>query len=261
VNTYLQGVLAGEMPTSWPIEALKAQAVSARTYTLFEMNERRREPYQVEAGILDQAFSEPANETQRLKVKQAIDETKDLVLTQKGRVIKAYYHSDCGGQTEDPHFVWGTKVDKRHPQSVADDQCALNPQSKWAVEMTLDEVREKLLSLHSDLGDIDDVRVASRTPSGRADLIALSENGEQQALVSGNEFRRAIGFMKIRSTLFNIQVNEKSVIFSGRGFGHGSGLCQWGSKFLAEKGMGVKEILKHYYPTASLSSEVHVADR
>jgi stage II sporulation protein D len=261
IDSYLEGVLAGEMPLNWPMEALKAQVVAARTYTLFQMDQRDRELYHVQAGILDQAYSSAITPAQRARVKSAIDLTHHMVMTRYGEIIKAYYHADCGGQTEDPDYVWGRSKKRHNLQSVTDPQCALNPQSKWDLEIPLAEILEKLDSRSSGaLKNIKSVRVVSRTPSGRVAVLAFSGSNNKQVLISGNDLRGLVGYMKLKSTSFEVEIVNGAVNFTGRGFGHGSGLCQNGAKFLAEKGALVKDILKHYYPAVSFS-EVHVADR
>jgi stage II sporulation protein D len=249
-DEYLEGVMSGEMPAGWPMEALKAQAVAARSYTLSQMHARQREIYQLEGSILDQAFSISTTDTQREKIRRAIAATENMVLFKGNEILKAYYHSDCGGQTEDPEHIWGEGDRKKFAQGVKDPNCAFNPNSKWNLEVTFEEL--KAFSDFKALKNIKDVKVVSRTPSQRADLIAFND-GDNEVVVTGNDLRKILGYGKLKSTLFSMVKKEKSLVFIGRGFGHGSGLCQFGAKYLAEQGASVREILKHYYPTARLS--------
>ena len=265
MDDYLEGVLAGEMPAAWPLEALKAQAIAARTYTLFEMQERAKDIYQLD-GVLDQAYTPLLKGSQKEKIREALDQTQDKVLYKNGRLFKAFYHSDCGGQTEDPSVVWGSSkggdiAANSHVSAPAiiDSQCAFSPTGKWTLDVSLDELKDKLNSSGLSLADVKNVRVASRTPSQRADLLAFND-GQEDTLVSGNNLRRILGYKKLKSTLFTIVQKGNEVIFDGRGNGHGSGLCQWGARYMAEKGSRVVAILNHYYPSATLS-EFHVAHR
>jgi stage II sporulation protein D len=260
LETYLEGVIAGEMPTSWPMEALKSQVIAARSYTLYQMNVRKNQLYHLEASILDQVYVSVGNDAQKMRVRQAVSETEGMILSNGKGVLKAYYHADCGGQTEDPAYVWGGKPPKKNLQSVVDESCAYAPQNKWSVEISLEEVRQKLESLRPGMGDILGARIISRTPTGRAMLVAFDDDSRKPIIISGNDLRRILGYTKIKSTLFNIDEKEDALVFSGRGSGHGSGLCQDGARYLAEKGSTARDILKHYYPSAQLTA-VHVADR
>jgi stage II sporulation protein D len=248
---YLLGVIAGEMPIGWPLEALKAQAVAARSYTLYQIKVRQNAPYQLAGSVLDQAYSTDENPIQRDKIREALKETENLVLESHGRVVKAYYHSDCGGQTEDPSQVW-----KGEPsfgaQSVIDAQCGLSNHGKWSYEISLDDLNQKL-EKSQKLDSLQQIKVMTRSPTGRATLIALNGSGED-LFISGNDLRQIVGFGKLKSTLFTLTQNKDKVIFSGKGFGHGSGLCQWGAQFMAKKGSLANEILHHYYPGAQISA-------
>jgi stage II sporulation protein D len=254
LNTYLEGVLAGEMPTNWPIEALKSQAVAARSYTLYQINQRKNNIFQLEGSILDQVYANTENSDQRTIIRQALAETDGIVLMDHGRVMKAYYHSDCGGKTEDPEKVWGGTKTKGLPTVVTDAHCAFNPGSKWTFDISLDEMRKKIESPFKD------VRIVTKTASGRAALIAFNEADDKNVLISGNELRKILGYNKLKSTLFSVSIQDDTVTFTGRGFGHGSGLCQWGARYMAQKGASVREILKHYYPNANITEVSHVAD-
>lgn len=260
LDDYLEGVLAGEMPASWPLEALKAQAVAARTYTLFQMQGRERDPYQLEGSVLDQVYSLDLPSAEKEKIHRAVQETENVVLNRGGKLFKAFYHSDCGGQTEDPSLVWGDGEINRKIAPIIDSECAFNPSGRWRYQISLEDLKTKLDSAGEKwLGRIRAVRIASRTPSQRAALLAFND-GQTDLLVTGNKLREILGYKKLRSTLFTVAQKDGGVVFSGRGFGHGSGLCQWGARSMALKGIGVTEILKHYYPTAKLT-QVDVADR
>jgi len=252
LNNYLEGVLAGEMPASWPIEALKAQAVAARSYTLFQINQRKNNIFQLEGSVLDQVYSSSISPDQLSVIKQALAETEGMVLTHQNKIIKAYYHSDCGGRTEDPERIWGGA--RSNINSVEDRYCAFNPHSQWIFEISLEEMRKKIES------PIKSIRIVNTTPSGRAALIAFNVSDDKNILISGNELRKILGFQKLRSTLFSVRLDRDRITFAGRGFGHGSGLCQYGARYMAQKGAKVQEILKHYYPTARLLEVSHVAN-
>jgi stage II sporulation protein D len=259
LENYLQGVLPAEMPVSWPLEALKAQAVSARSFVLRQAFERRNRDFDVEATILDQVYKfidqTKMHPEWAGKLHQAIAETRgEILLDDQMRVLKAFFSADCGCQSEDPKFVWG-KSDSF--QSVKDPTCASRRPMHWTFNMDRAEVRNKLLAA-LDLPENSNLRalqVGGRTPSGRvANVIASIEvQGKPQNIaLNSQEFRRIFGFEKIQSTDFTLRWNPEQLEVSGIGSGHGVGLCQRGARTLAENGSNYRDILKMYYPKATI---------
>lgn len=244
---YLEGVLVGEMSPTWPLEALKAQAVAARSYTLYQLSRRHGEMFQLQGDVLDQVYSLNSETPFVKNIRQALAETEGEVLTQGREVLKAYYHSDCGGETEEPQNVWG--VANVHFGVAHDKKCATR--SAWSFTVKKSDLATKL-SEKFRLRILESVQVLSRTQSHRVALIAMA-GGENRVTMTGQELRQLLGFDKIKSTLFSLTVASDSVTFQGRGSGHGSGLCQWGSRDLAKEGQTYEEILTHYYPRAQLT--------
>jgi stage II sporulation protein D len=268
-DSYLEDVLMSEMPSQWPIEALKAQAVATRSYALYQMRLRQDEAFQLDADNSDQVFAFHHESLQKERVRQALDETENKILTIHGRVAKAFFHSDCGGKTEDSKDVWGLEGASTSLGTAVDSHCPLNRGGRWTVELKQNEIEKKLVeSLQTSQSSLL-LKVKSRTSSGRVAAVTVAFTGESGAggenyTLSGNEVRRMFGFNKIKSTLFNIEKTKNGYRFSGQGFGHGSGLCQWGAKYLADNGSNYLSILRHYYPKAAIvnAGEVlHVAHR
>jgi stage II sporulation protein D len=259
LDAYLAGVLPSEMPASWPLEALKAQAVAARSFVLRTAYERRNRHYDVDSTIMDQVYKflteVKSHPEWRERVARAIGETRGQLLKDKrGRIVKAFYSADCGCQTEDPKFVWG-KVEAL--QSVKDPTCGIRKPRQWDMNLTKAEVRDKLvaaLELPADT-NLGTVQVAGRTPTGRvAKVVAtLDVDGKSKKfIINSQQFRKAFGFEKIRSTDFKLRWLGDQMQILGSGMGHAVGLCQTGAKALAESGMGYEEILKTYYPKVKL---------
>lgn len=256
LESYLTGVIASEMPLTWPLESLKAQAVAARSYALAVMSERSRRIYQVESNILDQVFRPLAQDNGDdplvRKALQAVRETEGQKLTvTDGRTLKAFYHSDCGGRTVSARNVWGSAVDAGQ---ASDASCPSSPKANWELDVSkakifaglkkyfaLGRSSVQILGLDFDRGNDERVRQVR---------VALSEGGERK--ISGNDFRAVVGFQDLKSTLFEAKEEADGFKFKGRGFGHGVGLCQWGSRVLGQQGMKYAEILRHYYPLARL---------
>lgn len=261
LETYLQGVLPAEMPVSWPLEALKAQAVSARSFVLRQSFERRGKDYDVESTVFDQVYKfidgSKHHPDWMSKLKQAVAETRsELLLDSKKRVLKAFYSADCGCQSEDPKFVWG-KLDAF--ESVKDPTCMSRKPTHWTFNLQREVVRTKLLAALSLPGDtnIRALNIGGRTPSGRvAEVVAAVDiQGKTQSrTLNSQEFRRIFGFEKIQSTDFSLHWQADQLEITGKGSGHGVGLCQRGARSLAEQGLSYREILKVYYPRATLIS-------
>jgi stage II sporulation protein D len=259
LESYLAGVLPSEMPLSWPIEALKAQVVAARSFVLRTAFERRNKHFDVDSTIMDQVYkflsSLKQNPELKDRVNKVVRETKgEILLDRKNRVLKAFYSADCGCTTEDPKFVWG-KVDSF--ESVKDPTCGQRKTAQWNVTMSKKEVRKKLLAALElpEASNLRTIQIGGRTPSGRvAEVVAALEIDGQthNFAMNAQEFRKIMGFEKIRSSDFSLRWLGRQMKIEGSGLGHGVGLCQTGAKGLATEGMNYREILKLYYPKAKL---------
>ena len=263
IDSYLAGVLPSEMPAEWPIEALKAQAVAARSFALRTAYERRNKHFDLDSTIMDQVYkflNEAKDHPEwKVKIAKAISETNGEVLRDDNRrILKAFYSADCGCQTEDPKFVWG-KVDAL--QSVIDPTCGQRKPKTWNLNLSKVKVRERLvaaLNLPTD-STLRALQVAGKTPSGRvAQVVASMDSGEKRAqkfFLTSQEFRKIFGFEKIRSTDFKLKWLGNNLQINGTGMGHAVGLCQTGAKVLAENGMSYGDILKLYYPRVKLTRD------
>lgn len=259
LESYLMGVLPSEMPASWPLEALKAQVVASRSFVLSQAESRKNFDFDVESTIFDQVFrTENLNYTgkYRDRVVKAIEETRGEVLLEpvKGiappKIQKAYFHSDCGGSTESSFFVWRTDEPL---MQVRDRDCPLGPNSKWEFRASVKELEDSLKFF-----GIKSIQVATKTPSGRnGTILLMMKNGEKELLLA-ETFRRLLGYNKVKSTLFDITIQNEEYVFSGKGHGHGVGMCQWGARMLASQGYNYKKILGHYFPLSRLENAKNI---
>jgi stage II sporulation protein D len=260
LEDYLRGVLPSEMPASWPLEALKAQAVAARTFALFRKSQKSNSfsNYDVESDVMDQVFRNPLADDARsvriANVERALRETRSLVLLDpRHEAFQAYFHADCGGRTEEARAVWGGG---EVLGTAVDGACPLNPKAKWVATYSAAELERKLqkLSRGRDAGAsrLTDIAILARTKSGRIDSLKLSFSDGRVATLSGHAFRMAVGFDQVKSTQFTVKRNGQAFELAGVGYGHGVGLCQWGAKQMARVGKTYQEILSHYYPKAKL---------
>ncbi|MBK8396909.1 MAG: SpoIID/LytB domain-containing protein [Leptospiraceae bacterium] len=246
MEDYLLGVVAAEMPSGWHLEALKSQAVAARTYAVDSILASPYSTYHVESTTQSQVYGGIKRETVRSN--QAVRETKGEILLYKDRPARTFYHSNSGGITESPEFVWGY-TGLNYLLVVESPHCKAATNFEWKINLTRAEMQEKLKSL--ELEEIKNIKVTESTPSGRAKLIEI-EGKEKTISMNAVEFRRAIGQILMRSLLFEIELQEDVFRITGRGFGHGVGMSQWGSKGMAEKDYDYKDILAYYYKGTEL---------
>ena len=260
VSDYLKGVVPSEMPPDYDVEALKAQAIVARTYLFNKMDTNAH----IDADICDspnhcQAFytkerlfkiwqtSKGWNETTRTnyynKVSDAVDSTENIVVTYKNKYIKAYFHACSGGKTENVHNVWG-RQDIPYLVSVEsiEDKKYKNYTSKKTY--TISKLQTKLnkeedikCSINENGGDI--VEILSYTDTGRVDKVKIGG-----VIYTAEKLRQLLG---LKSTNFNITYENGKVTFNVTGNGHGVGMSQVGANYYASIGYTFDEIITHYY--------------
>ncbi|TBH20868.1 SpoIID/LytB domain-containing protein [Thermus thermamylovorans] len=237
LEAYLLGVLPGEMPGSFPLEALLAQAVVARTFAVYRLNPRA--PYDLCAGELCQVYLGLAAETPRHG--QAVAATQGQVLSYGGEAISALYHADSGGMTAGSEEVFQRALPYLRPRP---DPYARGPRSQWRLALTPEAAAQALRGLGYTPQGQEPPVVRERSPSGR--VWRLRVLGVE---VQGPEAQRLARLMGLPSALVEFQGWEAV----GRGAGHGVGLSQWGARGMAEAGYGYREILGHYFPGTFLS--------
>lgn len=250
MEDYLRGVLPHEMPLVWPIEALKAQVVVARSFARKQISARKNNYFHLESTVTDQMYRYNSTLTPKEKenLEKAIEETKDEVLiNSSGQTVKVSYHADCGGQTEKASQVWGQKEVEF---SVKDSKCPSTSYSQWETKITAQELKEKLKMPYLPKT----LSITAQTLSQRAiQMEVVGLNPQNREKMSSQEFRRLVGYKKLKSTKFEVQKINEGFLFKGSGYGHGVGLCQWGAKAWAQSGLKYTEILKHYFPTYTIS--------
>ncbi|MBE9116010.1 SpoIID/LytB domain-containing protein [Lusitaniella coriacea LEGE 07157] len=240
IEDYLYSVVGAEMIASWHIEALKAQAVAARSYALHKQAESRNRSYDVDTTTATQVYK--GLEGEASSTQRAVRETAGEVMVYEGKIILAVFHSSSGGHTENVEDIWSSPLP--YLRGVADyDRDA--PVYQWTKSFS----RAELSRLVGGVGTIQSMTPARTTPQGR--IVTMQVTGDRETRqVSGAQLRSALG---LRSRLFTVSATGSGFIIQGRGFGHGVGLSQWGAKALAEQGYNYRQILGHYYQNAALS--------
>ena len=261
VEEYVRGVLPAEMPKGWPLEALKAQAVASRTYALHRKiaREQTGASYHVESTVMDQVYLVPVlsseEDESRAQADRAVRETRGLILTsvdkgaRESRPLAAYFHSDCGGRTEDARAVWGET-------GGGTTACPFAAQTKWRAEIPFAEITSLARAWFKRAlpGSLVAIEAKGRNASGRVRELRLAWNDGAEAVIPAHEFRMRLGHDRVRSTNFKVESRDGTLSLIGQGFGHGVGLCQWGARHLAQNGRDFREILKLYYPQSRLVS-------
>lgn len=250
LETYLRGVLPFEMDPSWPLEALKAQAVASRSYVLYHMQKKQNSLYHLKSTVQHQVYR--GLEGQNERTNQAVKETQGMVLTHGGKIIPAFFHSTSGGVTENGSAVW-EKGDFSYTKIVRSNYGIHSPNFAWEFEMD-SYMFLQFLQKKYDLEVITSFHIAKRSASGRAKIIRIvGKKGNQNFTkeLNANQFRLVMGSRKIKSLLFSLEKKEHEgrsyVVFRGRGFGHGVGMDQWGAFEMAQLGKKSEEILDFYY--------------
>ena len=246
-DEYLRGVIPGEMPTSWHLEALKAQTIAARTFALKNRRRHAADGYDLCSTTHCQVYKDLSAAVESSDA--AIEATFGEVLMYNGALINATFHSDSGGMTEDAAEVWGQAVP--YLIAVEDFDTKTYPWNKKIA------VKDFVAALGSDIGTLKAIKLsaleigrgaADRSSSGRVKfLIAVGSKGEVK--ITGVEMRTKF---KLQSTLFDAKLNGDAVEINGYGFGHGVGMAQYGAKDYADNGVGSADIVTHYYKGAAI---------
>lgn len=245
INEYLKSVVPSEMPSSWHIEALKAQAIAARTYAIKVTIERRKkgEVFDLYSTVLDQAYYGIDQENPRTD--EAVEKTKDLIIVYDNQPIWALYHSNCGGQTIDGRMVFPKRLDPTH-QYLSSVKCQYSGK-KWENKVEIYTIKKNLeKSIKINIYSIENIY----TNNFRVYIIY---NRNSIYSLYNWEIRKLIGYNIIRSPYISkIGIEGEHVVFEGIGFGHGVGLCQFGANTLAKNGFNYQDIIKYYYKNVEI---------
>ena len=261
VETYVEGVLAGEMKNDWPLEALKAQAILARTFVLKFLSDKesRYEGADISTDIEEaQAYDASAVND---RIRQAVSETGGMVLNAGGELPYAWFHAHSGGLTALAREGLGWDEDEppytqivpgNEPESAAGEKDAqmLSEAQHWQASFPYEEVEAacETLGVEVTLEDGAELTIEERGDSGRA--VRLGLNGQT---VDASDFRIALGSTKMRSTLItSLRAQEGKLVMAGTGYGHGVGMSQWGAYGMAQAGSTAEEIVTYYFKDVSI---------
>lgn len=242
LEDYLRGVVPAEMQASWPQEALKAQAIAARSYVLNSLEPLRE--YDICATTHCQVYRGTALENPLSD--QAIADTRGLVLTYGGTFARTYYHSDSGGVLASSSEVWGEDLPYLQARS---DVHADTPHRRWSQRIDAGQLAGALRAAGVEIGTPTGLTILSFTSSGRVHGLQV-QGTTGTASFSGNETTALLRGIGLKSTRMTV---TGPLTVSGDGWGHGVGMSQYGARTLAQAGHDFDEILAFYYPSTQLS--------
>jgi stage II sporulation protein D len=252
VEEYLRGVLPEETYASWPPEALKSQAVVSRSYALARLGESPDAPFHLRADTSSQVYGGYYSEDPRTDGAVAV--TAGEVLAYGGRIVTTFFSSCCGGHTAAIDDVWPDVERRPFFAGVECGWCAASPNYAWEYTLYYGRLAHALAAAGYTTENPTGLRLRTNARTGRVRYVVFTLASGEELELPGNEFRRLLGYGELKSTLFEITgATEGGLVLSGRGYGHGVGLCQWGSRGMAEAGFTYKEIINHYYPGAGIA--------
>ncbi len=287
MDEYLYGVVGKEMSESFPLEALKAQSVAARNYTVISMGRHESQGFDLCNGIHCQAYGAVASEGS--KVRQAVDETTGKLLYYEGEVVQCYYYSSNGGYSESSENVWVSEIGYLKGKADPFEDGTRIPGYNWEVTFTAEEIRNNLASRGIDIGDIVNVEVTEYSENNHVTEIKIEGTKDDKYYYKDNI--RAAFPQSLKSTYFTVSSGNKEAsvrvlsingmetvkiapsyvlsgsglayvegkgqegefTFTGSGYGHGVGMSQYGAYFMAEQGYTFDDILKFYYTDTEIS--------
>lgn len=255
LDEYLYGVVSSEMPASFEMEALKAQAVVARTYTIYQTtnNSSKHENADIcdnyaccQAWISKEdrfaKWNAEEAESNWNKIVEAVNSTSGKIITYNGEVINAFFHSNSGGITESSVNIWG-EVDYPYLKSVEtageEGYTQYSSQVQISKQDLQNKIKEKYQDCEIDFSKQDCIKILEYTTSGRVKTIKF---GNKE--IAGTEARSILG---LKSTNFTFSIEGDTITFSVTGYGHGVGMSQTGADALAKSGSNYEEIIKHFY--------------
>lgn len=247
IEEYIKGVVAAEMPALFEEEALKAQAIAARTYAL----KRMEEDSNISEEDIGQAYLSKEElkkqwgnnyNTYWNKISKAVNETKGLVMTYDDEMIDAVFHSTSAGYTESSENVWSKALP--YLKAVDSHQDENAPGFITRLDFKPKEVISKLQSIYNDIlftnaPLIQQLQIVERSEAGYILQIQVGNK-----MLTGKQVREALN---LKSSNFTINQKGEDIVFTTRGYGHGAGMSQYGANYMAQEGKSYDEILKHYY--------------
>lgn len=252
MEDYIIGVVAGEMKNNWPIEALAAQAILARTFTVQAIHDKGGVPERGTQASTDiKEFQAYDADSINDAIRQAVTMTRGMVIVYQGQPIRAWFHASAGGITAAAKE--GLNFREMEPPYIASvpspDDSAPADVKNWTASFSKKQVMDAMKKIGRTVNSIDSLQIGQKGPSGRTQTLIVNGNTE----VAGPDLRVALDGTKLKSMLLDkVEVSGDNVIFTGKGYGHGVGMSQWGAYQLADQGKKAEEIIGHYFKNVTI---------
>ncbi|WP_172856632.1 SpoIID/LytB domain-containing protein [Thermoanaerobacterium sp. RBIITD] len=251
LEQYVMGTVAGEIKNDWPIEALKAQAILARSYVLnfVDTKKSKYDGADISTDFEEAQAWNPANIN--LRIRKAVNDTRGTVAIFNGKYIDAWFHSDAAGRTA--MAKEGLNYKKPEPpyiESVKSNDSKDAPANikNWTATFTKQDVLNALNKMGVNIKDFSSVTIGTKGGSGRTVNLNFDKTP-----VNAPDFRIAIGSEKMKSTMLDsVKYDGSNLLIKGRGFGHGVGMSQWGAYQMAKQGSKAKDIIMHYFKNLNI---------
>lgn len=264
LEDYICNVVSAEMPADFEEEALKAQAIVARTYTIYKINHKKHD----EADICDDStccqawiskedrlakWEEDKRESNWNKIVKCVQATNGKIITYNNEPINAFFHSNSGGKTEIPKEVWGGDD---YPYLQVVQTAGEEGYTQYSSEVTytndelINKLKEKYNDIKIDYSKKDSIKILEHTDSGRVKTIRFGNHE-----LSGVETRTILG---LKSTNFEVTQSNGKVLFNVKGYGHGVGMSQTGADSMAKAGKTAEEIIKHFYTDVEIKNSTEI---
>ena len=276
IEQYLPGVIAKELVGSWSLEAFKAQAIAARSYALHERNRRLDvgSSFDVESTTRDQVYG---GLTKNQTALQAARETAGIVLVENGNILRSYYSSTCGGRPGSARETWPTSKGFEYNLTEAIQgqtrmhACQFSPLYRWEVTRDLDDLSRRFRTYGGDHGlkmkrltRITSIQPTKFNEAGRPSRYVVTDvsgasweyKGETISLACNDRTDKTLPAItrenRVASSDCDFEIRGGTVTITGRGFGHGVGLCQYGAEGMSRKGISAAQMLETFYPGSTL---------
>ncbi|KKP35729.1 MAG: stage II sporulation protein [candidate division TM6 bacterium GW2011_GWF2_32_72] len=256
LEDYLYAVLCSEVWPGWPLEMNKVQAIASRSYVVSKVLESKKNKkfYHIKDDNFHQRYNMygfQGKEAALKKVeKKAIDETKGLILSHKGKPILAMFDACCGGVI--PSKLQGLDFEKA-PYLKREHACQYCKGFKvfnWQFEMSKNDLASELRKVFPDLANLVNFKITKRDKADTVQEIQIKDSKHHTFVMTGKKFYKLLG--NVKSFCFSSQCSGKKYIFKGKGLGHHIGLCQWGAKKMVDDGYDFESILSFYYPNTKI---------
>lgn len=252
MEDYVAGVVAGEMKADWPVEALAAQAIIARTFTVQAIEEKGGVPERGTQASTDIKEFQAYNDKEiNDNVRRAVQMTRGMIITYQNKPINSWFHASAGGITALAKEGLDYKKDEppyiRSVQSP--DDMAPDDIKNWTVAFTKEKIMDVMEKQGKKVSSIDNFAIGSKGPSGRAITFVINNN----ITVSAPELRLGLGSTELKSLLLDkVEIQGNNVVFTGKGYGHGVGMSQWGAHKMAKEGKKPEDIIAYYFKDVTI---------